>query len=252
MDKLQHAAEYAGVRLDERQRAQFMRFAELIEEYGARFNLTGVKGRDRICEELFIRSLRILTPAAGGYVSPAGWFDGLRVLDVGSGAGIPGIVLKIACPGMTLSLLESSAKKCEFLGQALDELSMERVEVICARAEEAAHEARYRESFDIVVSRGVAKLPELAELTLPFASVGGTVISAKGLSAETEVAESEYAASVLGAAPAVTSQVESPGCAAPDLLLYWLKIAPSPSRYPRRNGVPHARPLTSPGVALRA
>ena len=250
MDKLQDAAAYVGIRLDERQCGQFLRFAELIGEYGGKFNLTGAKGWNRIREELFIRSLRILTPAAGGYVSTAGWFEGRRVLDVGSGAGIPGVVLKVACPGVELSLLDSSAKKCQFLRQALGELSIEGVEVIYARAEEAARDSRYRESFDLVVSRGVARLPELAELTLPFASIGGTVISAKGLSAGPEVDESEWAASVLGAAPAVTSEVQSPGCAAADLLVYWFKVAPTPQRYPRRAGVPRARPLIYRGTAL--
>ncbi len=252
VDKLQDAASSLGVRLDERQCGQYLRYCELIEESSCRFNLTGVKGQDRICEELFIRSLRLLAPAPGGYVSTAGWFDDRRVLDVGAGAGIPGIVLKIACPNMELAMLESSAKKCDFLKRAIDDLSLQRVEVINARAEEAAHEPRFREQFDLVVSRGVAKLPELVELTLPFASVGGTVISAKGLSAEPEVTGSAWAASELGALPAISREADSPGSAPPDLLIYWLKIASTPARYPRRVGVPRARPLIEPGVAGRA
>ena len=132
------------------------------------------------------------------------------------------------------------------------ELSLADVEVINARAEEAAHLPRYREQFDLVVSRGVAALPELAELTLPFAMVGGTVISAKGLSGEREIAESEWAASELGAAPAIRQVVDSPGSSPPDLLVYWLKIAPSPDRYPRRTGVPHKRPLARPEAVSRS
>ena len=156
----------------------------MIEEEAGRLNITGARGVERIREELIIRSLRMLASAPGGFVSTAGWFDGRSVIDVGSGAGIPGIVLKIVYPDMRLALLDSSRKKCAFLERAAAELSLTDVEVINARAEEAAHSPRYRERFDLVVSRGVAALSELAELTLPFAVVGGTVISAKGLSGE--------------------------------------------------------------------
>ena len=224
----------------------------MIEETVGRLNITGVRGRERIREELIIRSLRMLASAPGGFVSTAGWFDGRNVIDVGSGAGIPGIVLKIVYPGMKLALLDSSRKKCAFLERVASELSLTDVEVINARAEEAAHSPRYRERFDLVVSRGVAALPELAELTLPFAVVGGTVISAKGLSGEREIGESEWAAGQLGAAPAIHQVVDSPGAAPPDLLVYWLKIAPSPERYPRRPGEPHRRPLTQPKAATRS
>ena len=214
--------------------------------------MTGARDFERIREELIIRSLRLLASAPGGFVSTAGWFDGRRVLDVGAGAGIPGIVLKIAYPGMHLGLLESSSKKCAFLERAVAELSLADVEVINARAEEAAHFPRYREQFDLVVSRGVAALPELSELTLPFAMVGGTVISAKGLSGEREIVESEWAASELGAAPAIHQVVDSPGSSPPDLLIYWLKVAPTPERYPRRTGVPHKRPLVKPAAVSRS
>ena len=251
MDSLQTALAKVGAPFDEQRRQLFGRYSELIEVAAGRLNITGSRGRDRIREELIIRSLRLLASAPGGFVSTAGWFDGRSVIDVGSGAGIPGIVMKIVYPGIKLALLESSRKKCAFLERAVEELSLEGVEVINARAEEAAHSPRYREQFDLVVSRGVAALPELAELTLPFAVVGGTVISAKGLSGEQEIGESEWAAGQLGAAPAIHQVVDSPGAAPPDLLVYWLKIAPSPERYPRRPGAPHRRPLTQPGVASR-
>ena len=252
MDSLQEALTSVGAPFDEERRNRFDMYCELVEEAAGSLNITGARGVERIREELGIRSLRLLAPAPGGFVSTAGWFDSLRVLDVGSGAGIPGIVLKIACPGMRLALLDSSSKKCAFLERVVAELSLADVEVINARAEEAAHLPDYREQYDIVASRGVAALPELAELTLPFAAVGGTVISAKGLSGEREIVESEWAAGELGATPAIHQVVDSPGSSPPDLLVYWLKVTPTPDRYPRRSGVPHKRPLTRPGAVSRS
>ena len=252
MDGLQEALTSVGAPFDEVRRRQFDRYCELIEETAGWLNVTGARVARRIREELIIRSLRLLASAPGGFVSTAGWFDDRKVLDVGAGAGIPGIVLKIAYPGLHLALLESSSRKCVFLERAVAELSLGDVEVINARAEEAAHLPSYREQFDLVVSRGVAALPELAELTLPFTMVGGTVISAKGLSGEPEIVESEWAAGELGAAPAIHQVVDSPGSSPPDLLVYWLKVAPTPDRYPRRTGVPHKRPLARPEAASRS
>ena len=252
MDSLQEALTSVGAPFDEERRSQFDRYCELVEEAAGRLNVTGARGVERIREELVIRSLRLLASAPGGFVSTTGWFDSRRVLDVGSGAGIPGIALKIACPGMRLALLDSSSKKCAFLERVVAELSLADVEVINARAEEAAHLPSYREHFDIVVSRGVAALPELAELTLPFAAVGGTVVSAKGLSGEREIVESEWAAGELGATPAIRQVVDSPGSSPPDLLVYWLKVAPTPDRYPRRTGVPHKRPIMRPTAVSRS
>ena len=252
MDGLQEALTCVGAPFDEVRQRRFDRYCELIEETAGRLNMTGARDTGRIREELIIRSLRLLASAPGGFVSTAGWFDGRKVLDVGAGAGIPGIVLKIAYPGIQLALLDSSSKKCAFLERTVSELSLADVEVINARAEDAAHLPSYREQFDLVVSRGVAALPELAELTLPFAMVGGTVISAKGLLGEREIAESEWAASELGGAPAIRQVVDSPGSSPPDLLVYWLKIAPSPDCYPRRTGVPHKRPLARPEVVSRS
>ncbi len=252
MDSLQEAltsvgAPHNGVRIQ-----RLGRYCELIEETDGKLNITGVRGVERIREELIIRSMRLLASAPGGFISTAGWFDDRRVLDVGAGGGIPGIVLKIAYPDMRLSLLDSSGKKCAFLERVVAELSFTDVEVVNARAEEAAHLPRYREQFDLVVSRGVAELPELAELTLPFAMIGGTVISAKGVSGEREIDESEWAASELGAAPAIHQVVDAPGTSPPDLLVYWLKIAATPDRYPRRPGLPHKRPLARPEAVSRS
>ena len=267
LEILVSAAERLGVRLDAGQQALFRTYFEVLEQ-GAEFaNLTGARGWERVREELFIRSLRLLTPAPGGYVSMAGWFDSAagwgqgptagsrgaspadaapparRVIDVGTGAGIPGLVLKIAIPGMALTLLDSNQKKCDFLRRAVRVLGLSGVSVVQARAEAAAHDPAHREKYDLVLARAVARLAELAELTLPFAKVGGAVIVPKGAGIEDEVEEAAYAAEQMGAAPAITQTVSSPGSAPADTVLYWLKLSPTPPRYPRRVGVPHKQPL---------
>ena len=238
------AAQLLGVDLDAGQQAQFRRFGELIELRSKQFNLTGVKTWKRIREELFIRSLRILSPAGGNVPTPE-WFAGKRAIDVGTGAGIPGIVMKIALPELRITLLDSVQKKTLFLQEVVDELELENVDVINGRAEEMGQDRAHREVYDLVVARAVAQLVELAELTIPFANIGGTVILPKSASAEidAEVDQAAAAADVLGAAPAISIEVKQPGISPPDRMVYWMKISPTPAEFPRRVGVPHRSPL---------
>lgn len=244
LNTLCEAAEAVGANVNDEFKRNFSRYFELIESSSKQFNLTGAKGWERVRDELFIRSLRFLSPIAGGHISAAEWFAGRRVLDVGTGAGIPGLVLKLAVPEMHLTLLDSSQKKTAFLCDVVQELRLTDVQVHTARAEEFAADIEHREAYDLVVSRGVAKLVELAELTLPYASVGGAVMAAKGPNVEEEIIEAEYAANLLGAAPAIATKVSSPGSSSPDTMVYWMKIDNTPFEYPRRNGVPHSRPIT--------
>ena len=234
-----------GINADDQFRRRFERYHELIESANSQFNLTGVSGWHRVRDELFIRSFSFFAPVAGGYISAVEWFSDRRVLDVGTGAGIPGLVMKLAVPELNLTLLDSSRKKTAFLRTAVEELDVGDVAVITGRAEEIAREKEHREAYDLVVSRGVARLLELAELTLPFASVGGAAVAAKGPNISKEVEESAFAAELLGAAPAIasTSSLNSN-----DTMVYWMKISSTPEEFPRRNGVPHSKPL-SPEIA---
>ncbi|MCH7864195.1 MAG: 16S rRNA (guanine(527)-N(7))-methyltransferase RsmG [Proteobacteria bacterium] len=198
MEQLTDAALKVGVNLTSAQQAQFQRYFHALESANAKFNLTGVRGWERVRDELLIRSMRLLTPALGDGVPASGWLDGKSVLDVGSGAGIPGLVFKILCPSASVTLLDSSAKKTGFLREVIDDLALIDVTVLRGRAEEFGREREHRERYDLVVARSVAKLPELAELTLPFAVVGGAVISAKGPDIAGEIEQAAYAASLLG------------------------------------------------------
>jgi 16S rRNA (guanine527-N7)-methyltransferase len=249
LERLVAAAGQIGVHLDASQQSLFKHYYELLEKGGETANLTGARGWERVREELFIRSLRMLAPAPGGFASTAEWFAPVpggaarKVLDVGTGAGIPGLVIKIAAPGADVTLLDSSVRKCAFLRRAITELGISGASVVQARAEEAGHDPAHREAYDLVVSRGVAELAELAELTLPFARVGGVVITAKGLNVDDEVALAEYSAELMGAAPATRQVIHGPGSAPADTLMYWFKLSRTPEKFPRRPGMPHKRPL---------
>ena len=242
MESVIAAAQLLGVDLDAKQQAQFQRYRELIELRSKQFNLTGHKTWDKIREELFIRSLRVLSPAGGNVPTPE-WFAGKRAIDVGTGAGIPGMIMKIALPDLQMTLLDSIGKRTNFLIEVANELELTGLEVINGRAENLGQERGHREQYDVVVARAVARLAELAELTIPFAKIGGTVILPKSQGVQDEVAEAAAAAEVLGAAPAVTLEIDKPGASPPDDMVYWMKISTTPREFPRRVGIPHQSPL---------
>jgi 16S rRNA (guanine527-N7)-methyltransferase len=236
------AAQLLGVDLDAKQQAQLQRYRELIELRSQQFNLTGHKTWDRIREELFIRSLRVLSPAGGNVPTPE-WFADKKAIDVGTGAGIPGLVMKIALPELHVTLLDSIVKRTNFLIEVANELELTDLQVINGRAEDIAQEFSHREQYDVVVARGVARLAELAELTIPFAKIGGTVILPKSQGVSGEVAEAGGAAEILGAAPALTLEIDKPGQSPPDDMVYWMKISSTPEEFPRKVGIPHQSPL---------
>lgn len=242
MESVYAAAQLLGIDLDEKQKAQFQRYRELIELRRKQFNLTGHKTWEKIREELFIRSLRVLTPAGGNVPTPE-WFAGKRAIDIGTGAGIPGMIMKIALPDLQMTLLDATQKRTNFLAEVANELELTGLEVITDRAENLGQEQGHRHSYDVVVARAVARLAELAEYTIPFAKVGGTVILPKSSGIEDEVSEADAAAEMLGAAPAITLEVSKPGESPPDAMIYWMKIAPTPNEFPRRVGIPHQSPL---------
>ncbi len=244
MNKLCEAAEAVGLSSDDLFRHRFTRYFELIEAANSRFNLTGATGWERVRDELFIRSFSFLSPVAGGHVPAAEWFSGRRVLDVGSGAGIPGLVLKIAVPEISVTLLDSSLKKTAFLREVVLDLGLEDAEVLTGRAEEVGRDSDHRESYDLVVSRGVARLAELAELTLPFVSPGGAAVAAKGPDIENELAEAARAAELMGAAPAVSTTAAGSTGSVSGTMVYWMKIGKTPDEFPRRIGLPHSKPIT--------
>ncbi len=245
MRAISEAAQVIGVHIEPRQIKQFRRYLHLIQSRGKRQNLTALTSAEDIVEELFIRSFRVAVPA-GGSVSTASWFSGRNVIDIGSGAGIPGLPLKILLPESKLTLLDSNAKKCAFMEHVIDDLGLQEAVVLNARAEVAAHDPQYRHTFDLAIARGLASLPVLLEYSLPFLKPGGVAVLPKGPDTSfvnAEIDDAAYATQLLGGGPAFIQQVECPGKSPIDNIVYYLKLADSDSIYPRRVGVPTKRPL---------
>jgi len=166
--------------------------------------------------------------------------DAKRLVDVGSGGGLPGLPLKIARPELAVTLVEADSGKAAFLVQACARLGLVDVEVVGRRAEEVGHDARYRESFDVAVARALAPLPVLVELCLPLVRMGGNLLAQK--TDKEEVPAAQRAIELLGGALQSVSPAPSTARATGTIVVI-AKVGPTPSRYPRRSGVPARKPL---------
>jgi 16S rRNA (guanine527-N7)-methyltransferase len=237
MDRLRAGAEKLGITLSEADIGKFRTFYEELIEWNQRINLTSITGYERVQVDHFLDALTVLTVWRPQSPQP-------RVMDVGAGAGIPGIPLKIAYPQIRLTLLEATAKKTGFLRHIVGKLELGDTQVVVGRAEDMAQEAVYREQFDLVLARGVARLATLAELTLPLCRTGGLVIAHKRGQIEAEVNEAAYAIGVLGGKLKEMAPVTMPEFTDNRALVVIEKVLPTPEKYPRRAGMPAKRPLT--------
>jgi 16S rRNA (guanine527-N7)-methyltransferase len=232
---LAQSAGALGIKLDAHQLEQFAAYAELLALWSQRFNLLGPSALSSLWSRHFVDALTI--------VRALPLTDGVQasVIDVGSGAGIPGIPLRIAFPHLRMSLLEVTAKKARFLERAIHELALENTTVLHGRAEELAHDARYREAFDLCVARAVSRAAALLEVTLPFVARGGAAVLYKTRNViGDELLAAEDARIALGAASPTVTPVDDLRC-----LVRFNKIAHTPRSLPRGAGVPEMRPITS-------
>ncbi len=240
MEKLKSGATRLGISLTAQQIEQFdLYYRELIDG-NKRINLTRITDYESVQTKHFLDSLTAAT--AIDFVQ---WGKELKVIDVGTGAGLPGIPLKIVFPDIKLTLVEATVKKAKFLEQLIAKLNLNDVEIVAARAETAAHDVQYREKFDVVLSRAVAALPALAELILPFCTIGGfCVVLKKGDIAE-EISQAAKAIMVMGGRLREVKPVELKEFDDKRQLVIIDKMESTPLAYPRRPGMPEKRPLIS-------
>lgn len=206
---------------------QDIRYIEEIVEWNKKFNLTGLKTFDDIKPKLYDDSLNI--------AKVIDLSKKIKVIDIGCGAGFPGIPLKIEHPDIELILIDSIAKKIEFVKHIIKTLDLKDTQAVCGRAEDVAKDRR--EQFDLAVSRAVAKLNVLCEYCLPFVKIGGTFVAQKGPDIEEELKAAGHAIDVLGGR--LKEKIEVPS----GWLVVIEKIKSTPKNYPRKSGTPSKRPL---------
>ena len=226
-----------GVELTPEQLAQFATYLDLLGEWNRRFNLTAIEEPEAILTKHFLDSLSCAVMVD---------FPGQTTLiDVGTGAGFPGLVLKIAYPHLRVTLLDSLDKRLRFLDRVIETLGLMGVETVHARAEDLARAgpASRRERFDVVTARAVARLRVLAEWTLPFARIGGCLVAMKGPSVEGEVAEAGPAVSKLGGGAVAVRELLLPGTDIGRSLVRVEKARSTPRDLPRRSGTARKAPL---------
>jgi 16S rRNA (guanine527-N7)-methyltransferase len=238
MDGLKSGALSLGILLGARQLEQFEKYYRSLVVWNKKINLTAIAGYEDVQIKHFLDSLSIVKAISIKVLSA-----GLSVIDVGTGAGLPGLPLKIAFPGIRLVLLEATAKKTEFLKHLVRSLEVYNVEVVTGRAEDLAHDAGYREKFGLVLSRAVAGLPALVELSLPFAATGGVFIAQKKGRIDSEISDSRKAIDMMGGKLREVKPVELAGLNDGRCLVIIDKLRPTPTEYPRRSGMPVKRPI---------
>ena len=228
-------ADALGTPLTERQLAQFGQYQALLLAWNERMNLTAVRQPELIRVRHFLDSLSC--------AMVTGDLNGRSLIDVGTGAGFPGLPLKILYPQLKLTLVESIAKKGKFLQAVVDELKLNGVTVLAQRAEQLGHSRLHRQQYDWATARAVAELRVLAEYLLPLCRIGGTMLAQKGDGVRQEIKSAAAAIEILGGGKPELATVTLPQRDRPHYLVTVAKIGETPAKFPRRVGVPSKRPL---------
>ena len=237
MSILDEGAQELGVPLTPMQLDQFETYFGELVDWNQRMNLTSVVEYKEVQVKHFLDSLTVVLAIPGGLGS-------LRsVIDVGAGPGFPGLPLKLAYPELRLALVESVGKKADFLKHLVSTLGLADVEVHTGRAERLAHQPELREAFDLVVNRALARLPVLAEYTLPFCGTGGIMVALKHGGIDAELVGAAHALEVLGGRMGKVTPVEVTGLTDNRILVAVDKTGSTPDGFPRRPGIPAKRPL---------
>jgi 16S rRNA (guanine527-N7)-methyltransferase len=239
MKKLIEGARKLGIELSARQVEQFEIYYRELIVWNKRINLTAITDHPSVQVKHFLDSLTIILALPRKELERTDF----NIIDVGTGAGFPGVPLRIILPEPKLVLIEPTAKKTAFLRHIIDMLELRNVEILNSGAEEAARLPPYREQFALALSRAVASLPALVELTLPFCQVGGRFVAQKKGDIEQEVDRAEKAIATLGGRLSQMKRIELDEFDDERYLVIIDKMHQTPSKYPRRPGLPKRRPL---------
>ena len=243
-NRLTASAAELGITINDPQVSQLYTYYEMLIEKNKVMNLTAITEEDEVITKHFIDSLSIVKCADACAMlgtDTAGTL--LRVIDVGTGAGFPGMVLKIVFPGIRMVLFDSLQKRLRFLEEVTNRLGLEGVETVHGRAEDTGHDKKHREQYDLVVSRAVANMATLSEYCLPFARVGGCFLAYKTAESGEEVAAGAGAIKKLGGVIERTDTFTLPMSENRRSLVLVRKTGTTPSKYPRKAGTPGRDPL---------
>lgn len=235
LDAFQRGLDELEIVLSDSQMQQFIQYYELLIEKNKVMNLTGITEWEEVVQKHFLDSLSL--------VYAVDIEDGMKVLDLGTGAGFPGIPLKIAFPQMKIVLLDSLNKRIKFLNEVIDTLQLKGIQAYHGRAEEFAQKGQFREKFDLVVSRAVANLSTLSEYCIPFVAVGGSFVSYKSGEVDAELDEADNAIVELGGSLASVEEFILPDSDIKRSLIVIEKEERTKSKYPRSGGKPSKNPL---------
>lgn len=232
---LRQGCQMMGILISEFQEEQFMKYYELLIEWNKVMNLTGITEFDEVMQKHFLDSLTIVKA-----IEPQ---KNISVLDIGTGAGFPGIPLKIMFPEWNIVLLDSLNKRIKFLDEVIHQLNLNQITTIHGRAEDFAKKEGYRENFDLVVSRAVANLASLSEYCIPYVKEKGAFIAYKAAQADQEIEESRKAIDILGGKIQKMIKFQVPTTNIDRILVVTEKVKKTPRKYPRKAGVPVKEPL---------
>ena len=224
-----------GLSLDSCQTEQFLKYYELLISWNEKMNLTAITDFQEVLVKHFLDSLSLCQVIT---------LTGHETLaDIGTGAGFPGIPLKILYPELSVTLIDSLNKRVTFLNEVITQLGLEKIKAVHGRSEDLAKREEYRESFDLCVSRAVANLSTLSEYCLPFVKVGGSFVSYKGSQGTEELEQAQNAIRLLGGSDAKTAAFTLPDTDYQRLLIHITKKEKTPKKYPRKAGTPAKEPL---------
>lgn len=224
-----------GITLTDVQKEQFDKFYELLVEWNKVMNLTGITEYEEVNEKHFVDSVSIVKAIDINKVE--------TVIDIGTGAGFPGIPLKIAFPHLKIVLLDSLNKRINFLNTVIDELGLKDISTIHGRAEDFAKKPEYREQFDLCVSRAVANLSTLSEYCIPYINKGGQFVPYKSGEIDEEVQQAKKAVHILGGTIEDVVKFQLPGTEIGRSFVKIKKVQNTAKKYPRKAGLPSKEPL---------